>query len=113
MKKLFDFIWVLFHPNFWIMNYSYDDNWDKKLKFLLNNYSFKNIEKCTAHLGKEILWIGNYPYAAFIKYGVRGGFLSGRASRKAIYKARQKLMEDIVSSNKQIKQTQINVLHIH
>jgi len=69
----------------------------------LNNFSFENIDEYNAILGKKHLWIANYPYSAFIPCERFIELANFRASRKTIFKAMKKLIEDRKTSNEQIK----------
>lgn len=64
MKYLYDFIWVLLHPSFWIMNYPYNEGWDKALNEAMDNKAmvFKQ-GACRIELDGLEIWVANYPYA--------------------------------------------------
>lgn len=89
MKRFKDIIWAILHPGFWIMNYPYSAEWDRILNEAMANNKFIPIDKCHAKLGESILWVENYPYAAFGSPGVEF-----HPARRTISKAMKKLIID-------------------
>lgn len=105
MKKetiTIDFSWIpdffiriklIFNPRYWSMNESYSPQWDKKLRDLMKEHTFRDLGNtgCSAVLGNEEIWVANHPYASFTN-----GFnkSEGRPSRLTIYKAYEKLIKD-------------------
>ncbi len=80
---------ILFMPRYWIMNYEYSPEWDRKFNMLLDKYDFVVEDEFTALLGNERIWISNMPYAAFRPYTMMktGKF---RPSRLTIFRAERK-----------------------
>ena len=98
-----DFSWIpdffiriklIFNPRYWGMNESYSPQWDKKLRYLMKEHTFRDLGNtgCSAVLGNEEIWVANHPYASFTN-----GFnkSEGRPSRLTIYKAYEKLIKDM------------------
>lgn len=73
-----DFLFFLFKPTFWFMNYPYSKEMDRLAKRDLK-LGFKRADFCCAEIGMNTYWIANYPYA----YGTC--FTSMRPSRRTIY----------------------------
>lgn len=73
-----DFLFFLFRPSFWIMNYPYSEDMDR-LAIRDLKMGFKKADLHHAEIGMNTYWIGNYPYA----YGA--SFISVRPSRRTIY----------------------------
>jgi hypothetical protein len=100
-KHLLTFYFII-NPHWWLMNDSYNEEWDRKLNHLLDNYKLKDIGEHTGVLNDTGVWIRNYPYA----YGThfRGvclhytnGHFYGRPSRWTIYRLRQRVKMDSMS----------------
>lgn len=88
------FLFGLFHPSFWIMNYQYSEAWDAKLNDLMKSEKFIPISSCTAKLGKLTLWVSNYPYACMTvdnKWDLR-------PSRLTIKRAYDKYIRECIES---------------
>jgi len=85
-------IYFVINPRWWVMNYSYNEKWDRELNYLLDNYKLKDVDKYTAILNGIEVWIRNYPYA----YGTvhANGHFYGRPSRWTIYRLRQRVKVD-------------------
>ena len=103
MKKIIQWLFILFHPSFWIMNYPFDKAWDRKFIKLMSDYKFTDINYYYAKLGNMRLGIQNYPYASFTLYDEKENNpfkkrLTVRPSRWTIYQARQKLRRDWLES---------------
>lgn len=94
VSDLFIWIKIIFNPQYWSMNEPYSSEWDKKLRDLMKEHTFRDLGNtgCSAILGNEEIWIANHPYASFTN-----GFNkeSGRPSRLTIYKAYKKLIKDM------------------
>jgi len=60
------FFKVIFTPSCWIQYYPYFDGLDKEINKLLKEIKFEPFDY-SGHvkLGDLVLWIKNYPYAAF------------------------------------------------
>ncbi len=94
MKAIKDFLWIVLHPSFWLMNYSYSAEWDKELRNLMKVHKFTNISRFTAYLGTQKVWIANYPFAAFMPMCL--GTIHVRPSRIIIRDAYEKLINNIL-----------------
>jgi len=83
-------------PDFWVMNYPYCREWDEELNHLMDKYDFEPGPGIgyTAKLGDRIIWIENYPYAAFHPYHPIDVCI--RPKRITILRARRKLMIDLM-----------------
>ena len=108
MKKIIQWLFILFHPSFWILNNPYDKIWDREFMKLMSDYKFTDIDYYYATLGDKRLWIRNYPYASFV-YTYYDKDINPfrkacevRPSRWTIYQARQKLMKDWLKSNGEV-----------
>jgi len=90
-------IFIIFHPSYWLMNDKYSKGWDKELNSLLRCYTFKNITSYSAYLGSTKIWIENHPYASFTKYKL-GQYhpdeSNVRPSRRTLKKAYEALQYD-------------------
>lgn len=83
LNKLNSISFILFNPQLWILNYEYDENWDKELNELIDNgFELKDyfgettkntpwgserrkipIEDITSlSLNGHSVWVSNYPY---------------------------------------------------
>jgi hypothetical protein len=78
-------------PDYWLMNYPFDKEWDDELNSLLTNYPFTDIGDYHAKLGSTNIWIRNHPYASFRK-SASGSY---RPSRLTILKAKKLLDRQI------------------
>lgn len=89
----------IFMPEYWIMNYKYSPEWDKKLNALLDEYTFvesKTMHNSVVYLGGIAMWVANYPYASFMPFGAKYvGTATFRASRLTILKAHNKYKRDV------------------
>lgn len=71
-NRFVDFLIALLHPSTWIQVSSiYSDEWDIKLRKLLQTERFKNISHFYATLGDYEIWIANVPYASMVYRGFR------------------------------------------
>ena len=93
--KLYDWLWSIFHPSFWIMNDKYSKEWDQRLNQLMSEHKFIYKDVYTAKLGPYIIWTSNYPYAAFHPYEPKQ--MRIRPSRRTIKRAWGKLQEDLLN----------------
>jgi len=104
-KKIYNFllnIQFLFKPNYWLMNYSYSKEWNKKLNDMMDKYYFSDTSIYAAYLGDKYIWVGNYPYASFT--GSIYGY-TYRPSRLTIKRARKHLL---ISEKLSAKKTTFN-----
>ena len=90
MNKLKEILFVLTHPSFWLMNYTYSKIWDEELKRLISEYKFEYIDHYSAKIGRYEMWVANYPYAAFTC-----PFAYVRPKRYTIKLAYDKLISDL------------------
>lgn len=60
-----DFIPRLYRPNFWIMLYKADSEWDKVLNKIIDNIDSYDVEidNYNIKINKLNIWVRNYPYA--------------------------------------------------
>ena len=100
IKKLIDCLWVFIHPRFWLMNYPYEEKWEKFVQEAVLDGHFTDITEYTAKLNGVQVWINNYPYAAFTNYPSA----QFRPARKTIYELRKKLVRDIIAETLKIKE---------
>lgn len=64
MTHLYDFIWVLFHPSFWLVQDAYNEGWDKALNEAIDNKAIVTKQgDCRVVLEGLEIWVANYPYA--------------------------------------------------
>jgi len=90
-----NFFFTIFHPSFWLMNYSYSKTWDKQLNILMCENKFKKINIHRTELGNFILWTASYPYAAFTI--ISPVEINIRPKRYTIYLAYQKMIKDFLT----------------
>ena len=100
MKKLYEFLFFLLRPSFWVMNDPYNEKWDMKLNELMRKYIFKNKDNHEAKIGNAKVWIANHPYASFTCRDFPNKYFYGRPSRMTIYRARKKLMFETFENHK-------------
>jgi hypothetical protein len=93
-KHLLTFYFII-NPHWWVMNDSYNEEWDRKINHLLDNYKLKDIGEHTGVLNDTGVWIANYPYAYGTHY--TNGHFYGRPSRWTIYRLRQRVKIDSMS----------------
>ena len=92
MESVYYFVYFFISVDFWVMNYRLNIAWDKKLNELMEQYSFRcGNTSARANLGDYVIWIENYPYAAFTCMEPP---ISGRPKRATILKAYKKLTMD-------------------
>jgi hypothetical protein len=96
MIWLYDFLWTIFHPQFFLMNHPYSAEWEKQFNELLSQNSFTNIDHYNAFLGDKKLWVASYPFACFTTRlnGFPPECREVRPKRRTIYRAWQKIKED-------------------
>ena len=65
MKTLADFLYFLFKPGFWLVNYPYSPRWDAFLNEAMDNADpeYLAIGSHTLNVRGACVWIKNYPYA--------------------------------------------------
>ena len=56
---------MLFSPACWLTVGRYSKVWDDRLNDLMRNHRFEIIDRFTAQIGPESVWIRNHPYASF------------------------------------------------
>lgn len=109
LQKIFDILTIIFNPNYWIMNYPYSPEWDRRLNELMSKHCFTQGDPGNYYtdtkLGEYNIWIYNYPYAAFrpessrfnsLSVSPHGFAFSSRPSRLTIIKANRKLKFDLL-----------------
>jgi hypothetical protein len=86
-------LYFLIRLDFWIMNHRLNSTWDKQLNFLMKKHQFRFIgtSRARAKLGDYVIWVENYPYAAFTCESPQ---IAGRPRRATILKAWKKLNRD-------------------
>lgn len=105
MKKFLLNLNFIVNPNWWMMNNSYNETWDKKLNHLLDNHKLEIDNYHTAELDGITIWIANYnyPYAYGVIWdstfskNINTLSLQGRPSRLTIYRLRQRVKIDRMS----------------
>ena len=65
MRYTYGMFRVLFTPSCWIQNHQYSEDWDRRLRKLMMQHSFKPLDNYRAELGGIKMWIANHPYASF------------------------------------------------
>lgn len=75
-----------------IRNYPYNKSWDKKLKQLMAEHTFRERTLATVKLGLYTIWCANHPYASFRPTGT-GEFFPAfiLPSRRTVMQAWKKL----------------------
>ena len=102
-------------PHYWIMNYNYNEAWDKKFQELAEQHAFVPVGEVDNVFGAGTktyrvflhdceVWVANYPYAFFVFMGRKsnGRRLEGqtcRPSRYTIDKYYKKLVTDLAKYN--------------
>lgn len=104
LQKIFDILTIIFNPSYWVMNYQYSPEWDRKLNELMSKHPGNYYTD--TKLGEYDIWIYNYPYAAFRPSSTRLSLstiphddrfvFSSRPSRLTIIKAKRKLDFDLL-----------------
>ncbi len=89
MENFFRNLQFIFRPKFWLMNDSYDKDWDNEFNRLLYEHTFSDIDEHTAKLGDTEIWIANYPFACF-----RKRYADKRPSRLTILRAKKQFDRD-------------------
>jgi len=80
-------------PKYWYMQYPYSKEWDDSLTALMDTHKFVYRSVHTCQLGPVVVWIANYPYAAFVAYKPE---MDVRPSRMTIVRAHQKYIVDAI-----------------
>ena len=96
----------IFKPHYWLMNNSYNKEWDEKLNQLMDKYPIEfgpvnslDGEIHTITLGGNLIWIANYPYAYASPYSYTRSIDDVRPSRLTI----QRLHNLVKSTNVPLK----------
>lgn len=64
-KKIIDYV-ISMTPRYWLMNETFNKEWDSKINYLIDNYKFTKINNgYTAVIGGAEIWVENHPYASF------------------------------------------------
>jgi hypothetical protein len=66
MNKIFRLIKICLFPAYWIVLGRFDKDLDLALLLLMSKHKFEYISEFRCKLGPAELWVGNYPYSAFI-----------------------------------------------
>lgn len=97
MRKLIeyikDFVFLITHPNYYIMNKKYNKEYDESFNKLLNEYEFSKYDGYTVNLGDIMLWVDNVPYSCFSLYTNDLVTSRLRPSRRSIHRGLKKLNE--------------------
>jgi hypothetical protein len=80
---------VLLTPSCWIRNYPYSKEYDDICLKQLENPVFTNVGEHYAQLNGKLVWINNYPYAAF--HLERGRLAYKLPSRRTVFKLKEAL----------------------
>src|SRR3954468_22858024 len=59
-----DFL-IIIGPEYWVMLYKYDQEWDLFFNHLLDNNSFQYFDTFKVELGGYLIWVENYPYGSY------------------------------------------------
>ena len=70
MTKIIGYLRVLFSPGCWMTVGRYSKIWDERLNDLMRLHSFEAVDRFTAKIGPETVWIRNHPYASFKTYRI-------------------------------------------
>ena len=108
--KLIFYISIMFRPNYWFMNYKFNEYWDKKLNNLLAQNEFTEINNYTAKLGSIEIWHENHPYASFCRELLLNDKLSViiRPSLYTIFMANKKLNKALFHLKMRAIKSQLN-----
>lgn len=68
MRNVSWWLWLVFHPSYWIQNHDEDKRWDREFNEHLESGRFKIINRYTAEINGVTVWIANQPYATFRRY---------------------------------------------
>ena len=71
MNRLYETIWVICHPHFWVMNNPYCEEWDKMFMDLVENGKIESIDRYDVTIDGVKIWIANYPYSCCTHGDVR------------------------------------------
>lgn len=83
---------VLLTPSSWLQQGRFCRAWDNKLIRLMGDHKFKIVDRHTAKLGEQEIWIENHPYASMTPY-----MTNARPKRRTILEARDKLIRDLLN----------------
>lgn len=85
----------IFRPNYWIQNEKYSEQWDNKLKELLDLYDFEYIDEYKSNLGPYTLWTASIPFCCMMPINKKTSeHANFRASRLTICRAIKKYDND-------------------
>lgn len=102
-KAIYEFLFFLIRPSFWLMNEDYCEALDVRLRKDLE-VGFTSTSRFIGEVGANKYWLGNYPYA----YGTDWDYpFLGRPSRMTIYKLRKKQLEFILKNKPELKLVKI------
>jgi hypothetical protein len=95
----------LFRPNYWDMNYSYNETWDTVLNYLLDNHAFviQDGDRHVATLNGLEIWVANHPYASFTPWDSRLTQILGRdvrPSRLTLVRAHKMYQQSIENNQR-------------
>lgn len=93
----------LFRPNYWIMNYSYDETWDTVLNHLLDSHDFviQDDDKYVATLNGLEIWVTNHPYGSFTPWDRRlSQTVRVRPSRLTLVRAHKMYQQSIKNNQR-------------
>jgi hypothetical protein len=86
----------LFKPEYWIMNYRYNKDFDELINRLLDTYELTETHRFgyTCKLGDTEIWIGNMPYAFVTLYNTElPNYRPSRLTIQRLLKRYEKLKE--------------------
>jgi len=86
----------LFKPEYWIMNYRYNKDFDELINRLLDTYELIETHRFgyTCKLGDTEIWIGNIPYAFVTLYNTElPNYRPSRLTIQRLLKRYEKLKE--------------------
>ena len=97
MMWLKNVLFILLHPNYWLMLDNFNKNYDDYLNRLMDENKFELVSEYEAKIGPLTLWIANHPYRSFTPHPAKSSkspFRGYRPSRMTIRKAYKKLISD-------------------
>jgi len=90
-----DIVFTIFHPSFWIMNSSYNRDYDEIMNVIINSHaSVKQKSDCNIIIGPFTIWTSNYPYS----YGIMIVNDTIRPSRRTVKKLKSYIDKEIIHS---------------
>lgn len=103
MRKIFFYLTMPFRINYWTNLDPYNEEWDKKLRQLLDDNEFVVIDSYRAKLDDNVLWTENQPYACFTnRISLTKNYnITVRPSRYTAYLAIKKLNKAVNLLKKQ------------